>query len=288
MGLIGNSIYSARISTNKFLMRESFKKAGLNCPQYFLIKPKSNLSAIGKKIRYPSIVKPVDRSGSAGVSKVNSEQEFLFSARVAIENSLVKEAIVEEFIEGVEVSVEMISFKGVHYELAITDKETSGPPHFVELAHHQPSNLPADLQKEIFKETRKGLNALNIEFGASHSEFIVSSKGVFVTEIGARMGGDFIGSDLVFLSTGYDFLKDTILTALGIFEPPQKTLKKCSGVYFYSEKSKEVRSWIDQYPSNPIIFKAELNNEELIPLSQSSCRSGYFIYQDNKKLILKK
>jgi biotin carboxylase len=285
MGLTGNSIESASYCTNKFLMRERLKIAGLNCPEYFLIKEKTGIDSVGNKIIYPAIVKPVDRSGSKGVTKVLNATELEAAVLNALESSLCKQAIVEEFIEGVEVSVEMISFNGIHYDLAITDKETSGAPHFVELAHHQPSQLPQNIQKEIFAASIKGLDALDIKNGASHPEFIISSNGIFVTEIGARMGGDFIGSDLVYLSTGYDFLKGVIQVALGHFEIPQPGYKNHAGVYFYSSLTKHVREFIDKKDQQHII-RSEINSKGLVPLKESADRAGYFIYQDNTKLLI--
>jgi biotin carboxylase len=286
MGLIGNSIESALYSTNKFLMRERLKAAGMNCPKYFLIEKHSDINKIGKLINYPAIAKPVDRSGSQGVTKVLNATEFNKAARIALEASFSHQAIVEEFIDGTEVSVEIISYKGVHYFLTITDKETSGSPHFVEIAHHQPSKLSDKIQKKIFETAKKGLDALGIRNGASHPEFIISSKGIFVTEIGARMGGDFIGSDLVFLSTGYDFLKGVLKLAVGQFEPPLKTYNKYSGVYFYSELTPNVREHINARESKPYIIKSEINSEKLVPLRKSADRAGYFIYQSSKKIVL--
>jgi biotin carboxylase len=286
LGLTGNSNESALYSTNKFLMRGKLKNAGLNCPQYFLIEKHTDIREIGKSINYPAIVKPVDRSGSKGVTKVLNANELAKAAIDALQASLSQQAIAEEFIDGIEVSVEMISFKGIHYALTITDKETSSAPHFVELAHHQPSQLPQSIQEEILVAAKKGLDALEIANSASHPEFIISSKGIFVTEIGARMGGDFIGSDLVYLSTGYDFLKGVLQLAIGQFEIPQKKYQKYSGVYFYSELTPHVRVYIENKKDHPQIVQSEISSEELIPLTQSADRSGYFIYQDNKKTVL--
>lgn len=286
LGLTGNSIESAQYSTNKYLMRERLSVGGLKCPQYMLIKPETDVEAIAGSMKYPIIIKPVDRSGSKGVTKVLNSADLKKAAMEALNASLCQQAILEEFIEGVEVSVEMISYKGNHFRLTITDKETTGAPHFVELAHHQPSLLPPNIQNEIYESVHKGLDALEIKNGASHPEFIISPQGIFVTEIGARMGGDFIGSDLVYLSTGYDFLKGVILVAIGEFEIPQKKYQKYSGVYFYSLSTPKVGELIHQKNNYSYIVRSEKTTEELIPLKQSADRAGYFIYQNDKKVII--
>ena len=197
------------------------------------------------------------------------------------------EAIIEEFVAGAEVSVETISWEGTHHILAITDKLTSGAPHFVELAHHQPSHHTAETQAEIRRQTVLALTTLGINYGASHSEFLIRDDGrVFVTEIGARMGGDFIGSDLVQLSTGYDFLKGVVEVACGTFSPPNARPKRCSGVWFFSQKTPQVLNYIQRKTQNPEIVRAELFSMELIELTKSADRSGYFIYQGDKRLEL--
>jgi biotin carboxylase len=286
MSLTGNSIESGLYSTNKYIMRQRLQIAGLNCPKFFPINKLEDIYEIGLLLHYPAIIKPVDRSGSKGVTKVSNFRELETATINALEISLSNQAILEEFVEGCEISVETISYKGIHYGITITDKVTSGPPHFVELAHHQPSNLSVDIQDSIFEMVHHALDALEIYNGASHSEFIISDKGIFVTEIGARMGGDFIGSDLVKLSTGYDFLKGVIQLAVGKFEIPVKEFQKFSGVYFFTELTPKVGEIIRNELYKDIVHNSEIASNILVPLTQSADRSGYFIYQNTEKLII--
>jgi biotin carboxylase len=183
--------------------------------------------------------------------------------------------------------VETISWQGVHHILAITDKLTSGAPHFVELAHHQPSRHIQATQTEIRRQTMVALTALGVKYGASHSEFLITEEGrVFVTEVGARMGGDFIGSDLVKLSTGYDFLKGVVDVACGSFSPPKVDFTQCAGVWFYSQHTSHVLDYIQRRTQYPEIVRAEILSEALPELTKSADRSGYLIYQGVKRLEL--
>ena len=145
MGLVGNSYESAVRANNKYLMRESFSKADVPCPQYMVATPDTlNTPTVLDGLRefqYPIIIKPSDRSGSLGVSKICAPAEYYPAIDKAMEVSFRHEAMIEEFIEGREISVEFISYQGHHYPLQITDKVTTGAPHFVELEHHQPSSL---------------------------------------------------------------------------------------------------------------------------------------------------
>ena len=102
-------------------------------------------------------------------------------------------------------------------------------------------------------------------------------------EIGARMGGDFIGSDLVQLSTGYDYLKGVIDVALGNFEVLVFGERHFAGVYFLCEETKHLQTIIKE-AKLPQIVRAEITDEALRPVKCSADRSGYLIYQGNKKL----
>jgi len=280
MGLIGNNFADAAVCTNKFKMRKRFVEFGVSSPKFVV----SDDGYSTEGFRFPVIVKPTDRSGSRGVKKIENSGDLQVAVVRAKHESFSGNAIIEEYISGSEVSVESISWKGNHYILAITDKVTTGSPYFVELEHHQPSQLSTEIQQKIKTETLKALNALNIQYGASHSEFKITDEGeVFAIEVGARMGGDFIGSDLVKLSTGYDFIKAVIDIALGEFEEPLIHSEKYSGVYFLCKETEHLLPLIKQQKKHNEIIKAEITDTDLHNTQCSADRSGYFIYQADKR-----
>ena len=98
------------------------------------------------------------------------------------------------------------------------------------------------------------------------------------------MGGDFIGSDLVPLSTGYDFLKGVIEVALGDFHAPQIAEHSYSGVYFLSEETKYLKPIMEHWRDYPEIVKAEITDTELRHIECSGDRSGYLIYKGCSRL----
>src|SRR5574344_957339 len=286
LNLVGNSDQYSLLMTNKYKMRQCFRENNIPIPQ-FKIVTKQIVDDIA--LPYPVIVKPTDRSGSRGVQKVNDKKELSPAINRAIAESFAQEAIVEEFVEGREISVETISWQGEHYILAITDKITTGAPYFVELEHHQPSSLPEYIQKEVKGIVLQALNAIHVQFGASHSELKITPNGkIYVIEIGARMGGDFIGSDLVKLSTGYDFLKGVIEIALNQFNEPVFTENHYAGVYFLCHETKYVLPVIQHKANYPAIIQAEITDSELHTVSCSSERSGYFIYRDYKRFEIQR
>lgn len=298
MGLVGNSYGCALKAYNKYLMRQAFMQADVPCPKYSCVRSaeeclsvswiKDTLAHNGERVgKGALIVKPTDRSGSMAVSKVESWEDLPNAIQEAVGCSFAKEAIVEEFIEGREISVEFISYNGKHYPLQITDKVTTEAPHFVELEHHQPADFPKQMYDRIYAITNHALTALGVTNGASHSEYRITKEGrVVVMEIGARMGGDFIGSDLVRLSTGYDFVKGVIEVALGEFKEPVFTTNKHSGVYFLCEETKSLLPVIQNAKQNEDIVQSEITDKQLHRVTRSADRSGYAIYQSDYKVVL--
>jgi biotin carboxylase len=280
LGLISNSYLTALNCTNKAKMREVFFENEVKSPKYIV---KTNNDIVKINLNYPVIVKPTDRSGSRGVCKVNKETDLKKTINRGLLESIEKKVIIEEYVEGDEVSVEAISWKGQHFVLAITDKVTTGPPYFVELEHHQPSQLNKEIQEKITRNVLKALDALNVEYGASHSEFKITPSGdVFIIEVGARMGGDFIGSHLVELSTGYDYLKAVINISLGKFNMPVNLANNFAGVYFLSKETEYLMPYF--LKDNLFVIEKKVTRKQLKNIVSSNERSGYIIYQGAKKI----
>lgn len=284
MGLMGNSYEASLKASNKWLMRQSLTDAGVLCPKFICVtREDCDVSIVSSIMSLPLIVKPSDRSGSLSVNKITGWGQLQIAVADAQKASFKGEAMIEEFIEGREISVEFISYKGEHFPLQITDKVTTGAPHFVELEHHQPSSLSKEMYEKIYSITKKALDALNIANGASHSEYKITEDGqIYIIEVGARMGGDFIGSDLVLLSTGYDYLKGVIEVALGDFEKPRLTANSNSGIYFLSAETQKLITLISDRNQKQEIKRAEVINPVLRPITCSADRSGYIIYQSDK------
>lgn len=214
LGLVGNSQTCTYLSTNKAFMRDCFRQNGDPSPRNICITPESGVPA--QEFSYPLIVKPVDRSGSRGVTKVCNKEALGRAIAKAQKVSFSGQVLIEEFVQGQEYSVECISWKGEHHCLAVTKKYTTGSPHYIETAHLQPAQLQPFVIERIKAVVYHALNSLQIENGASHTELKIDNEGnIVLIEVGGRMGGDLIGSDLVELSTGIDFVQAVIKAALG-------------------------------------------------------------------------
>lgn len=176
--------------------------------------------------------------------------------------------------------METISYKGEHHYLATTKKFTTGAPHFIETGHCQPSDLSQDVLEKAKNHIIKALSALHIENSAGHSEFKVDKDGnIRIIEIGARMGGDCIGSDLVYLSTGNDFMKMVIDVACGnkpdLAENPTKD--NVSIKFLFTEQDIKDMNDFKEYNPDKLYRISDLELENLGNTIDSSSRLGYYI-----------
>ena len=276
MGLVGNSDFCTEVTTNKSKMRHCFLENNDPSPKSIRIVEASELDRFDMNL--PLIVKPLDRSGSRGITKITSYDELASAIDTAKEQGFEKAAIVEEFAEGQEYSVEYISYEGKHTFLALTQKYTSGSPNFVETAHIEPAPVSADIIEKVKLVTEHALTDLDVKYGASHSELKVDSKGnINIIEIGSRMGGDCIGSSLVKLSTGYDFVENVIRICMGQEPSVNKNINKAAAIRFiFNNEDVKVLDRIKQeHPE----YLVEENVEEITQnaVKQSADRFGYYI-----------
>lgn len=276
LGLNGNSIASTGKCTNKYLMRKTFFKYGDPSPKSILVDESTNLDKIF--FTFPIIIKPTDRSGSRGVFKLNSLSGIKEAINSAISTSFEKAALIEEYIDGQEYSVEFISYHGIHYFIALTLKYTTGEPNFIEIGHLEPAPIMPHVLDKIIKVVNHALDSLEIKNGASHAEIKISNNGIIkIIEIGARMGGDCIGSELVPYSTGYDYVKMVIDVACG-FSP--NFTKICNPISVESKfifSKEDIVQFEKDKAESRVLKILNWHPENIGHITDSSNRAGCYI-----------
>lgn len=232
MGLHGVSRETAMRATNKHLMREAFEAYGAPSPKSFCANNADEgyklFVSIGKK----AILKPSRNSGSRGIVEIDqglSYDEFAPFFERSKAESRDASVMIEQFVEGPEFSVEIIIWNGIVNVLQVTDKKTTEAPYFVELGHSQPSQFPAEVVASVRNAAIKGVKALGLNDCAAHAEVKYQNGKPYIMEIGARLGGDFISTELTHLSTGIDMVAAAIDVAMGV-EPCLKSVTKPQGV----------------------------------------------------------
>jgi len=278
LSLTGNTLHCSLLSTNKHEMRLAFEEHGDPSPKSRLINNEADLDC--DSIAFPVIIKPIDRSGSRGVSLVNSFDELAEAIDIAKEVGFDKRVLIEEYVEGAEYSVECLSYRGDHNFLALTKKYTTGIPHFIETAHLEPAPVSDAMVQKIKEVVFHALDSLEIQNSASHSELKISESGdIKIIEIGSRMGGDLIGSSLVYESTGIDFTANVIRIAVGQ-EPDLgiKQKKRVAAVRFvFSENDINVLRLLENERPYSVLEK-DINPLTAGTVKDSSDRFGYYIF----------
>ncbi len=293
MGCINDELHLSGISkemairaTNKHLMREAFEKYGAPSPKSLLTKDEEDAWQIFcEQFTTNAILKPSRNSGSRGIAKVEkgiSKESFLELYRRALYESRDHSVLIEQFIEGPEFSVEVIVWQGEPHVLAITDKKTTEAPYFVELGHNQPSVYSEDIQQKLKDGAIAGIKALGLSNCAAHCELKVQNGEAFLMEIGARMGGDFISTELTHLSSGIDMVAATIQVVLGEkpdLEPKEKQKGACIR-YFTPKPGKLLSFYGTEIFSDSHVYQEDIycRPGDMIPEVKSSLdRSGHVI-----------
>lgn len=290
LGLSGITKEQAIRATNKHLMREAFEMGGAPSPKSILTENSEDAwKHLQNDFSTDGILKPSRNSGSRGIAKVSRDMDkadFVKAYDIAFNESRDKSVLLEQFIEGPEFSIEIIVWNGKVNVLTVTDKKTTGTPHFVELGHNQPSCYSAE-EVEILKAAAvSGVKALGVNNCACHAEAKLMDGKAYLMEIGARLGGDFISTELTHLSTGIDMVAAAINVALGI-EPDLNPKEEPKGVcirYFCPKPGKLVSVGNTEILKDPRVYLWEIYHKagDVIPeVTSSLCRSGHVIVTDS-------
>lgn len=286
LGLSGISREQAICATNKHLMRKAFEKGNAPSPKSILAQDAEDAwSRLQNEFDTDAILKPSRNSGSRGIAKVSRDMDkgdFIRAYDEALSESRDHSVLIEQFIEGPEFSIEMIVWQGEIHVLTVTDKKTTGAPHFVELGHNQPSCFSATDVETLKAAAVAGVRALGVNNCACHAEAKLMNGKAYLMEVGARLGGDFISTELTHLSTGIDMVAAAIDVALGV-EPDLSAKEEPKGVcirYFCPKPGKLVSISNTEVLNNPHVYLWEIYPKEgdVIPAVTSSlCRSGHVI-----------
>lgn len=287
LGLVGVTEDTALKATNKAAMREALRDGGVPIPKFFKVSDKAAYEAAVAQFTSAFIVKSADNSGSRGivlVENVNDTKAVAEAYEYSHEYSRNGDVVVEEYMRGPEVSVETLTVDGECHIIQITDKLTTGAPHFVEMGHSQPTQLCSKTVERIKWITQAANKAVGITNGPSHTEIIVTEEGPKIVELGARLGGDCITTHLVPLSTGVDMVECCIRIALG--EKPDIVPKwqKGSAIRYFEQHSGVVERIAGVQEAAAIEGVQQIRivhgeGETVTEITNSGARMGFVIAQ---------
>ncbi len=215
LDLPGIKFESAENATNKIKMRKAFKKSNVPSPDFSECWSIGDASAFAKNHEFPLVIKPSDNMGARGVIKINSIHQIQECFEHAKKSSPSGELIIEEFMDGMELSIDALIFNNKIVITGIADRMIGLEPYFIELGHIMPSNLPEAKQRAAVNVMKKGIKALGITIGAAKGDMKLTSKGPMIGEIAARLSGGFMSGYTYPFSTGVNLISAAIKIALG-------------------------------------------------------------------------
>ena len=251
LGLPGLNIQSARKSRDKFMMRETLARHGMPGPRFKKVEDLNDFREGLKEIGFPAVLKPLSGTGGRNVVKIDSAEEEELETTFATLHQLSQplqdplyccnpgKFVLEEYIDGDEVSIEGFVDEDTIHLIAITDKSPLRGPYFVEVGDLMPSLHSKKIQEQIMTVTKESIKALGYNNCGIHGELKLSKAGPRIIEIAARLGGDYL-CDFVEMIYEIDMVKAVLEIALG--KKPDSTngrvpSRVVKGKYFLPERS---------------------------------------------------
>lgn len=217
MGLPGINYEAAKRIKNKAAVRKCLFDAKADDTGYsFEINSLEEALRILPQVKFPVMMKPCDGSGSRGASRVDRAEDFEKACKFAMDGSITHRAVAEPFVEGKEYGVESFVDNGEIHILGVMQKDMTQPPYYAELGHAIPSGLSGEMEMKVRDCERKALEALEVNHGSVNMDLLIGDDGdVHIVDVGARMGGNLIGSHIIPIGTGVDYMGNMIRAAVG-------------------------------------------------------------------------
>ncbi len=220
LGLPTHPYESVKILTNKELFRKFLMENGFSTPKARGYNSLEEAYEDFHHFNMPVMIKPVDSSGSRGVSKIYSFEELPNKVANALHFSKVKKFIIEEFIEtyGSHIGGDGFSINGQLVFRAFSNEyfpTPTSPNPFVPIVTTWPCHMPKHIQSKIHNEIQRALTLLNMKDGPYNFDIKVDAEeNVYLIELTARNGGDW-NPEAICCATKIDLIEYTIKAALG-------------------------------------------------------------------------
>jgi len=224
LNLPGIPYQTALDCTDKYRMRKKLRENGVPCPDFCEISEEMDLLKETSKLNYPLVVKPVDNMGGRGVITVKDPESLNAAVKEAIGYSRTGRAIVEEFMDGKEFSIDALVYNDSITITGFADRHIFYPPCFIEMGHTLPSQTDQQTQEEIFRVFKEGVKALGIHLGAAKGDMKITTRGVMIGEIAARLSGGYMSGWTFPYASGINLVEEGMRLAMGM-EPGDLTPK---------------------------------------------------------------
>jgi biotin carboxylase len=289
LGLTAPDIKTASLSMNKLAMKQKFLKENIAVPWFKQVKNPKDIYTALKERSEKLVVKPVDSRGARGVSLAwhNSNLEKIFNDAIAVSPS--STVMVEEFIEGPQISTETLVVNGKCHTPGFVDRNYEHLekffPNIIEDGGQQPTLLSIKQKDTVTALAEQAALVMGIKNGVAKGDMVLSRNGPVVIETAARLSGGWLSSHQIPLGTGVDFIKAAILIALGEKPDPKDIVpqftKGTAIRYFFAHPGK-VKAILnaDKIAALPWVaeFKLFINpGDTVLPVTNHTARSGFVL-----------
>jgi biotin carboxylase len=279
-GIDDNSAFSA---TDKGVMRKCWQQAGLPIPKFHIIHSLKDAKNASNQMKFPLVMKPANSGGGGrGVSILSNEGDVEWSYNFAVPYLRDGAIILEEFLDGTELTVEALTFENQTHILAISDKVKPPLRYRVATSLNYPASISQPVLERVTDIVKSAVEVLGITIGASHTELIVTPSGPKLVETGARPGGGHIFTDIVREVCGVNMVQELSKILTG--QPPDLNLKHQLGcVYrFFNPPPGQIRkiTGVRRAMKSPGIIDLGVQRQEgdcIGELCDSFQRSGFIV-----------
>lgn len=218
-GLPGLDPAVALRATNKRSRYECLAAHHVPCPRHEIGTSLGRARELARDIGFPVVMKPLDNAGARGVSIVRTREEVERGFNWALQFSKESEVLIEEYLEGPELSTESVIVDGQIITTGFADRnydrKRQYEPYCIENGHTIPTELSALEQADVIMMVEQAIRALGIDWGVAKGDVILTADGPTIFEMAARTSGGRFCSDMVPLATGVNILKPLIRMAVG-------------------------------------------------------------------------
>ena len=261
LGLSGLSYEAAQVAVDKMLMKTKYEDYGVRTARFrkvLFTDPDIRTTIAG--LEFPLIFKSVDSSGSRGIIRVDSYDEFDSAMAYVKENTRKDYFLIEEFIEGEEFGAQAFVYNGeVVFTLPHGDYVFHGDTG-VPIGHFAPYNLEESVIKDAKKQLAGAVKAMGLDNCAINADFILKDNKTYVLELGGRCGATCL-AELVAIYYGFDYYEKILKTALG--EDPDFDFGKPpvpnASHLLMSEKDGIIESQTNHNEPNPDIYQVQFD-----------------------------
>lgn len=289
LGLPGISIETARRASNKLAMKRRFIESNIPVPWFSPVESVSHLRSIVKEKDFPLVIKPVDSRGARGVLKIGPLVDIEWAFNHSLGFSPNKKIMIEEYIEGPQISTESVLLGDRAYTPGFTDRNYEFMerfvPYMIENGGQQPSVLSQEQKIAVSRLAEYAGRALGVEKGIVKGDMVLSDRGPMVIEVAARLSGGWFSTDQVPLATGVDLVGIAIKVALGEDVREEEIIPRYwKGVairYFFSEPGKvaAIRN-IEKFDKAPWVHRIGFfikPGDVIEPVTNHTKRAGFVI-----------